>query len=104
MCLAPSSCVYAPGVAESETPHSAQNPHNKCLALTLVLTLWRLRRFRNSNEGGVRRWVTGGGAHALNTALEIVADIGYVIAEFADLNPPTALRVRDLVAIHVPVK
>jgi hypothetical protein len=46
----------------------------------------------------------GGGAHALNTAREIVANIGYVIAEFADLNPPTTLRVRDLVAIHVPVK
>jgi hypothetical protein len=57
--------------------------------------LCRLRRFRNSNEGG---------AHALNTAREIVADIGYVNAEFADLNPRTTLHVRDLVAIHVPVK
>jgi hypothetical protein len=46
----------------------------------------------------------GGGAHALNMAREIVADIGYVNAEFADLNPRTTLRVRDLVAIHVPVK
>lgn len=100
MCLAPSACACTPGLAEAEIPHSAQNPHNKCPALTLC----RLRRFRSANEGGVRRWVMGGGAHALNTAREIVANIGYVIAEFADLNPPTTLRVRDLVAIHVPVK
>jgi CubicO group peptidase (beta-lactamase class C family) len=60
--------------------------------------------FSDTVEDGVRSFGHGGGAPGMNGELRIFPDSGYIVAVLANLDPPAASRIADVLAERLPAK